>query len=321
MLAETEDRVREGSSGVARVWPMGFSPLDTYLGGGLRAGELTVLGGPQGLGKTTFALQVARNIAAAGGSVLFLTFEHDSATMFERLVALEAGEYAHDEGITLRNVREALASTDETPGGLSARLGTDRGGAAAVAAIAEYGDRLFVVSAQTRDTSTDSIRELVLGLAKEEPPVVVVDYLQKIPDGNGHDAESERITRVVQALKDLALEAAVPVLAISASEREGIAPGARMRSHHLRGTSAVAYEADVILVMSDKYDVVAREHIVFGSKNAERYHDWVVFTIEKNRSGLARVDVEFRKRLEQGRLDPQGQSVAERLVDERVQGA
>ena len=41
-------------------------------------------------------------------------------------------------------------------------------------------------------------------------------------------------------------------------------------------------------------------------------------TIEKNRNGLDRIDLEFRKRFEQGRFEPEGRSVAEQLVDERV---
>ena len=49
-----------GRAAAATVLPTGFRLLDTYLGGGLRGGELCVLGGPQGLGKTAFVLQVAR---------------------------------------------------------------------------------------------------------------------------------------------------------------------------------------------------------------------------------------------------------------------
>ena len=58
----------------ARVWPSGFAHLDSVLTGGFRAGELALLGGGPGLGKTTFALQVARNLVISGHSVVFFSF-------------------------------------------------------------------------------------------------------------------------------------------------------------------------------------------------------------------------------------------------------
>jgi len=105
---------------------------------------------------------------------------------------------------------------------------------------------------------------------------------------------------------------------VVASDKEGIVSGRRMRVHHLRGAAALAYEADVVLVINDKYDVVARHHLVFDVGNAERFRDYVIVTIEKNRTGIDRVDLEFRKRFEQGRFETEGSAVSEQLVDERV---
>jgi replicative DNA helicase len=110
----------------------------------------------------------------------------------------------------------------------------------------------------------------------------------------------------------------VPVLAIVAADREGLISGRRLRTHHLRGSASLAYEADVVLIMNDKYDVVARHHLVYDSHGADRFHDYVVVSIEKNRSGLDRIDLEFGKQFDQGRFDPDGTLVAEQLVDERV---
>ncbi len=45
--------------------PTGFTPLDDVLNGGLRPGELLVIGGPFGVGKTIWGLQVARNAVSA----------------------------------------------------------------------------------------------------------------------------------------------------------------------------------------------------------------------------------------------------------------
>ena len=68
-----------------------MAPLDRMLGGGIRPGELMLIGGAQGTGKTTMALQMARNVAASGQAyVLYVCFEHDDADLLNRLIALES---------------------------------------------------------------------------------------------------------------------------------------------------------------------------------------------------------------------------------------
>src|SRR3954464_10867789 len=66
VLASTDRRLSAGLTAAAGVTPTGFHPLDTYLGGGLRAGELTLLGGPQGLGKTSLLLQMLQHNGSTG---------------------------------------------------------------------------------------------------------------------------------------------------------------------------------------------------------------------------------------------------------------
>lgn len=319
VLAATDESLNRGVSAAARVTATGFPPLDTYLGGGLRAGELCLLGGPQGLGKTTMALQMARNAVRAGSSAVYISFEHDAATMLERLVALEAGEQLGVEGLPLRRVREAMEATGQSAS-LADRLSTAPGGADAVAAVRGYADRLLLHRALGSRTDLAEIAAVVIEATRlsGQPPIVVVDYLQKVYVDAPEAHEDERAAVVVQGLKDLALELAVPVLAVVAADKAGIQAGRRLRVHHLRGTSALAYEADVVLVLNDKFDVVARHHLVYDVTNAERFRDYVVMTIEKNRSGLDKIDLEFRKRFEQSRFEVDGHDVAEQLVDERV---
>jgi replicative DNA helicase len=88
--------------------------------------------------------------------------------------------------------------------------------------------------------------------------------------------------------------------------------------HELRGSSALAYEPDIVLLMNEKYDVVARHHLMYNLPNAQRFREWVVVSIEKNRSGRDKVEVELRKRFEHGSFDTTARRVAEQLVDERT---
>jgi replicative DNA helicase len=320
VLSRADQQLTRGLPAAARVWPTGFGALDTYLSGGLRAGELTLLGGPQGLGKTTLVLQVIRNVVAAGESALYFSFEHDPASVLERIIAIEAAGELGVEALSLRRVREAMEATDGRDGSLADRLSNAVGGAEAVRTVENYAQRLLVHRSTGTTTSVETIRKVTQQVAEHtgKAPLVVVDYLQKVYVPSGSELEEERVTKIVEGLKDLALEMEVPVFAVVAADKEGLVAGRRLRVHNLRGSSALAYEADVVLLMNDKYDVVARHHLVYDVGNAERFRNWVVVSIEKNRSGLDKIDLEFRKRFEQGRFESDGNPVAEQLVDERV---
>jgi replicative DNA helicase len=317
VLDDAEESLGMGESAAPRTWTTGFALLDTYLGGGLRAGELALLGGPQGLGKTTFALQILREAVASGGRGLLFSFEHDHQTLLERFVALEAAEVAGDEGASLRVIRHAMQDLAST-GSLEERLVAAPGGPEAVSALRSWGERVMIHRSSGRSTTMATVRAAVLSAVEEgDPPVVVVDYLQKVLVPGIVD-EQERVTQVVEGLKDLALEAGVPVLAVVAADLEGIQAGKRLYVHNLRGSSSLAYEADVVLLLNDKYDIVARHHLMYDAGNAERFRGYAVVSIDKNRSGLDKVDLEFRKRFEQGRFERTGQLVQETLTDARV---
>lgn len=316
VLDLTDGELLAGRAPAASPMPTGFPLLDRYLAGGLRGGELCLLGGPQGLGKTALALMVARHAAASGNAAVVMSFEHDGVTLLERLISLEAGDSSGVEGVPLRRVREALERT--RGGSLEARLSGSFGGASAVASLRGYGDRLLVQPAGTRPTDLDQIRSKVLAAIERtgRTPLLVIDYLQKIHVGGA--TEDDRIATVAAGLKALALELVVPVLAVCAADKDGLAPGRRLRVNHLHGPASLAYEADVILLMNEKYDVVARHHLVYDSRAVDRFRDFVVLTIEKNRSGLAGIDLQLRKRLEQSRFEREIENVPEELVDERL---
>ena len=80
----------------------------------------------------------------------------------------------------------------------------------------------------------------------------------------------------------------------------------------------MAYEADVVLLLHDKFDIVARHHLVFNTSGAERFRSWAVLSIEKNRSGLHGVDLQLLKRFDQSRFETDAQPVPEQIVDDRV---
>jgi replicative DNA helicase len=174
-----------------------------------------------------------------------------------------------------------------------------------------------------RGTATASTVENLRQLAAEfraqdgQRLVMVVDYLQKVPVIPEPSDEAEKVTRIVSGLKDIALSLEIPVIAIVAADREGL-KAKRLRNHHLRGSSAINYESDIILILNDKYHIVAKVNIEFNPYQAQRYRDWVVVTIEKNRGGQDNVDLEYEKLFEYSCFDPTGRVTAEKLIEERL---
>lgn len=314
VLRTAEISLREGRPVAAKTWPTGFVPLDGQLGGGLRAGELTLLGGPQGVGKTTWAVQAARNVARGGGRVVYFSFEHGQVNLLERLVTQAAFEAEGLEAPTTRRLRDRFQRAEQTGGvdGMAALLQGFPGSEQALKELDELGERFFIHESNGRTTTTTVITSVLASLSPGPPPVVVVDYLQKVAVGPDEGIE------VVEQLKDLALSAEVAVLGVVAADKLGITPGHRLRVHELRGSSSLAYEPDVVLILNEKYDAVARHHLVYGVGAAERFRDWVVLSIEKNRGGSDRIDLEFRKQFAHARFDAEGQMVAETLETERV---
>lgn len=318
VMAASDARLR-AHTGPARIWPTGFKALDEVLTGGMRAGNLVLLTGAQGLGKTTFAVQMTRNSARAGRSVLYFCYEHDQQSVLERLVALEVGESNDPQAANLERIRQAFEGIDHGIGGLADRMVDVPGALPALERISQYAHRLHIHDSSGNTTTVDIIENALEQVWKDtgEMPLVVVDYLQKVKVPGIHD-ETERTTQVVERLKDLALDAKVPVLAIVAADKDGLETGKRLRAQHLRGSTALAYEADVLLVLAHKYDIIARHHLVYDVGQAERFRDWAVVSVEKNRNGRDHVDLEFRKRFDQSRYEEDGHRVAESLVDERM---
>jgi replicative DNA helicase len=316
LLDDTDSALRRGGSAGVSVWSTGFPVLDDTLTGGFRAGELVLLGGPQGNGKTMIGLQFVRNAVAAGRTALFFSYEHEAHTLFERLVSMEAAERIPGEVATVHDVRRALESES---GGLTLEdvLTPLPGALPALFALADFGERLHIHESNA-STTLPEIRRIVDEVAQQtgEPPLVLVDYLQKVPIRDARDADS--VTAAAEGLKELALQSGVPVVAVAAADKASLGAGRRMRIHDLRGSSALAYESDIVLILSEKVDIVARDHLIYDLGNAQRFSDWCVVTVEKNRHGRAGVELEFHKDFTHGRFHTDGQEVKERLIDERV---
>jgi replicative DNA helicase len=327
VLADVRQKVATGELADYEPIPLGMAPLDRMLGGGIRPGELMLIGGAQGTGKTTMALQMARNVAASGQAiVLYVNFEHDDADMLNRLIAMESvlphlpNTKPSTGAIKITDVRSEVIRSWARLGEEQLDLSTNPRLRPAIERIARYGTNLYLLRGSATASTIENVRELIRqhrAQSGEQRMLLIVDYLQKVPQIPEPPTESEKVTYVVQGLKDIALAEKVPTIAIVAADKEGL-KAARLRNHHLRGSSAINYEADIILILNEKYQIVAKVNIEFNPYQAQRFRDWVIVSVEKNRSGADNVDTEFHKHFEFSCFDPTGRPVQEKLIEERL---
>ena len=120
---------------------------------------------------------------------------------------------------------------------------------------------------------------------------------------------------MIESLKELALEQNIGVVAVAAADQDGL-DARRLHLHHFRGSTALAYEADGVVVLNEKLAVVSRAHAAYSPTRIEEFRSQVVFSVEKNRSGAADVDLEFAKDFAHYRFDPKGTWVADRFWTE-----
>lgn len=295
----------------------GFDPLDDALHGGFRSRDLVLLGGKPGVGKTVAALQWARNMVLDGAHVVFACYEHTAKLLTARLLLLELGSVARSAGfVDTEELRREVS--DFSAGWKPLDAVVDARGilSDAMACTQTYADRLWLVAASSDSTGLPELGRM-LDRHGSGQTVLFVDYLQKVPTHPESHTEAERMTRVAGGLKELALTHDAVVLAIAASTNDGLM-ASRQRVHHLRGSSALAYEADVILMLNEKVDAVSKVHLAFDPVKADSFRHLSVFSLEKNRGGPSGVDVEFEKDFGYVRFVSPGQCVAERLVDGRI---
>jgi len=182
------DAVADGTAPADGI-ATGYPTLDKLLGGGLRRGDLVVLGGDVGVGKSALALAIALRSRQAGATVEFMSGEMDLPRVLERVLAME-GKASIDQ------IR--LGTLDETT---RATLG---------AAAVRLRDTMPNISRLPVGGATDVIAQAaaVDGAATS---LLVIDSLQAMA-GTANGALDDELALAVRALKAHALNAHVAVL-------------------------------------------------------------------------------------------------------------
>lgn len=214
--------------------PTGFKSFDRMTGG-LYPG-LYVLAAISSLGKTTFALQLADQLAAGGHDVIFFSLEQSRLELACKSIARTAYKRKKKTTVDAMTVRSGAVNDEIRE--------------AAEAYTADVGDRISIVEGNMSSTAA-GIAEYAKAYRRktEKKPVVIVDYLQILQPELGARWKStkETVDQTVTALKRLSRDLQTPVLVISSVNRSSYTD--RIGFESLKETGAIEYTADVVLGM------------------------------------------------------------------------
>lgn len=227
---ERLDRLHKGD-GALRGVSTGFYDLDNTLAG-LQKSDLIVLAARPSLGKTTLAMDIARNVAKKENKpVGIFSLEMGKEQVIDRLIAAEAG-------VGLWKLRTGRLRADGENDDFHK--------------IAVALDTLSSVPIFIEDAASPTIlqmRAMARRLqAVQDLGLIVVDYLQLIQPRNGYESMVQQVSEISRSLKSLARELNVPVLALSQLSRAVEArPDQRPKLSDLRESGSIEQDADVVL--------------------------------------------------------------------------
>lgn len=224
----------------------GFSNLDEKLDGGLHAG-LYVIGAISSLGKTTFTLQMADNIAKAGNDVIIFSLEMAKneliAKSISRLTFLNMRP-----GENTRSIAASVTDLLSNEGRKLASKTRKERVREAVKEYDEYAGNIFIIEG-LGDVTIDRIKNTIAQhvIYRKKAPVVIIDYLQIIapkPEDK-HATDKQRTDDAVTELKIISRDYKTPVFAISSFNRDNYSQSANMAS--FKESGAIEYSSDVLL--------------------------------------------------------------------------
>ena len=210
----------------------GFSNIDN-IAGGIYPG-LYVLGALSSLGKTTFALQLADNLAASGQHVLFFSLEQSQAELVSKSLArlsAQASPSGTKYGIDALTIRKGFV---------------DAGVKKAMQQYREtIAERMNIIQGDFK-CDAKLIREEVNRFITENDvrPVVFVDYLQIIQQEDTRQSLREQIDSTVTELKRISREYSVPAFVISSVNRSNYLTPIDFES--FKESGGIEYTADVV---------------------------------------------------------------------------
>ena len=283
-------KTRGPERGVKR-FPTGIAGLDKALNGGLVPG-LTVLGATPSAGKTTLAVQIADNIVCAGHDVLFATLEMDPREIFAKTVSRRTCINSNGKwGISAENLDDDNFLDNMPPEVYQYSVDC--------AAQAERDLANFFqispddTSCGKRGWTVSAIEKYVLDewIKQNKPaPVVVIDYLQEIPQEDPNMQSFEAISENAARLKLFGKRYEIPVILISSIKRDYYKEELEIAS--FKGSGDIEYHSDCILAL--QYAAVHSKNFNYVDERAKTPRKMELLLLKARRgNGSARILLDY----------------------------
>lgn len=237
VLSDAFDRIDDlhKNRGKLRGISTGFGDLDNILGG-MQKSDLVVLAARPSVGKTSLALDIARSAAIRSKKPVGLfSLEMSKEQLVDRMICAEAN-------VDLWKLRTGrLSDRDDDFPRIGQALGTLS--EAPIYIDDSPGANVMEIRTKARRLQTEH------GLG-----MVVIDYIQLMESrAGGSDNRVQQVSEITRALKGIARELDVPVLALSQLSRvvESMKPSIP-RLSHLRESGSIEQDADVVMFIYRK---------------------------------------------------------------------
>jgi len=209
--------------------PTGFTNLDTYTHG-LHSGQLVIVAARPSVGKSTFALDIARNAAIKHNqATIFFSLEMGRSEIAMRMLSAESGIY-------LQSMRKGTLTEGDW-----AKLAAVRG---------KINDAPLYID-DSPNMSLVEIRAKCRRLAQQvQLKMVVIDYIQLMTSGKKVESRQQEVSEFSRALKLLSKELGVPVVALSQLNRQAEqTKDKRPELSQLRESGSLEQDADVVILL------------------------------------------------------------------------
>lgn len=268
----------------------GFRNLDRILDGGLYEG-LHILGAISSLGKTTFLLQVADQLAQQGQDVLVFSLEMARSELIAKSISrhtyLLADVTAHAKTTRGITAGARYANYNQTEKQIIQK---------AVAAYKEYAPHLFIHEG-VGDIGVEQVKETVLQhiTITGRKPVVIIDYLQILAPYELRASDKQNTDKAVLELKRLSRDYKIPVIGISSFNRDSYKSGGganqgKVSMTDYKESGAVEYSADVLLGL----EFASAGNKEYDERTEKRKDPRQIrLVVLKNRNGRAWESVDF----------------------------
>ena len=271
------DLIQDRCAGKSDAIPTGWTFMDRVLRGGLRPGQVFVVAGRPGAGKTAFTLSLLTSLCSSGVQTGFVSLEMSAEEVGMRMLAIESqvdvGKYDDRNQPNEGEMRKLTMATGR---------------------LAKHKIMVNDKPNQTAQSIAAKARRWVRSAGMK---VLAIDYLQLITATEGKERR-EQIDAISRNMKLLAKELKIPIILLSqlnrAIERDG---NRKPRLSDLRESGSIEQDADVVGMLYAAGEQSNEDAVQSGPRKINLF-------VPKQRAGPAGVDIPFNFRPDITRFDP-----------------